>query len=297
MELLGNRLAVAPIDTIPLHNVLDIATGKPNRISDEQRTDRSTGTGVWAIEFGTPSSLKTRCKATYKQPSADSHPSTHVVGTDLSPIQPVYVPPNCTFEVDDAEDEWLFRTPFSYIHARAILSCFKDPLHVIQSAYNALSPGGILEFQDPQFPFDFADPQPPDDSPYVRWQKLILESGEKSGKPLTNAPRYEGWFKEAGFVDVHVEKFLIPTGPWHEDQRLKKLGGWQLMNWLEAVDAITPRFLSRLGWEIEESRVLVAQVRDEFLKGKIKPYCDFWCVWGRKPELKANDVEDGAGYA
>jgi hypothetical protein len=27
-ELLGNRLAIAPIDTIPLHNVLDIATGE-----------------------------------------------------------------------------------------------------------------------------------------------------------------------------------------------------------------------------------------------------------------------------
>jgi hypothetical protein len=29
-ELLGNRLAIAPIDTIPLHNVLDIATGEPD---------------------------------------------------------------------------------------------------------------------------------------------------------------------------------------------------------------------------------------------------------------------------
>jgi len=31
-ELLGNRLAIAPIDTIPLHNVLDIATGELNLI-------------------------------------------------------------------------------------------------------------------------------------------------------------------------------------------------------------------------------------------------------------------------
>jgi hypothetical protein len=35
-ELFGNQLALAPIDTIPIHNVLDIATG----------------TGVWATEFG-----------------------------------------------------------------------------------------------------------------------------------------------------------------------------------------------------------------------------------------------------
>jgi len=30
MELLDNRLAIAPIDTIPLHNVLDIATDEPD---------------------------------------------------------------------------------------------------------------------------------------------------------------------------------------------------------------------------------------------------------------------------
>jgi hypothetical protein len=39
MELLGNRLTIAPIDTIPLHNVLDIATGEPD-LSD-YRTNKS----------------------------------------------------------------------------------------------------------------------------------------------------------------------------------------------------------------------------------------------------------------
>jgi SAM-dependent methyltransferase len=219
------------------------------------------------------------------QSSADAHPSAHVIGTDLSPIQPIYVPPNCTFEVDDAEDEWLFKEPFSYIHARTVLSCFKEPLNVIRSAYNALSPGGILEFQDPELPFEFADPQPPEDSPFVCWQKLILESGERSGRRFTNVSRYKEWFEEVGLVDVHVEKFFIPTGPWHENPHFRKIGAWQLGNWLEAIDSITPRTLNKLGWEIEESKVLAAQVRDELLKGKIKPYCDFSCVWGRKPEL------------
>jgi hypothetical protein len=93
-------------------------------------------------------------------------------------------------------------------------------------------------------------------------------------------------------VDVHVEKFFIPTGPWHEDKRLRMLGARQLENWLELVDAITPRMLGKLGWTIEETKVLVAQVREEFLKGKIKPYYDFVCVWGRKPESEAKDVED-----
>lgn len=39
--------------------------------------DIATGTGIWAIEF------------------AEEHPGARVVGTDLSPIQPAFVPPNC----------------------------------------------------------------------------------------------------------------------------------------------------------------------------------------------------------
>jgi len=47
-------LARAPIHNIPLHNVLDIATGKTSSDSawDIALTGR-LGTGVWAIEFGT----------------------------------------------------------------------------------------------------------------------------------------------------------------------------------------------------------------------------------------------------
>jgi hypothetical protein len=121
---------------------------------------------------------------------------------------------------------------------------------------------------------------------------LIVESGEKSGRQVTTARRYKDLFQQAGFEDVHVERFFIPTGPWHEDKRLRMIGAWQLENWLEVVEAVTPRMLGRLGWAIEESKVLVAQIRDEFLKGKVKPYCDFVCVWGRKPKLEVNDIEE-----
>ncbi len=48
--------------------------------------DGGTGTGIWAIEF------------------ADEFPSAHVIGTDLSPIQPGWIPPNLQFEIDDLKD-------------------------------------------------------------------------------------------------------------------------------------------------------------------------------------------------
>ena len=50
--------------------------------------DIGTGTGIWAIDM------------------ADLYPSAVVTGTDLSPTQPSWVPPNVRFEVDDFKDEW-----------------------------------------------------------------------------------------------------------------------------------------------------------------------------------------------
>lgn len=43
--------------------------------------DVGTGSGIWAMDF------------------ADQFPSTSVVGTDISPIQPAWVPPNLRFEI------------------------------------------------------------------------------------------------------------------------------------------------------------------------------------------------------
>lgn len=219
-----------------------------------------------------------------------------MVGTDLSPIQPQHVPPNCSFEVDDAEDEWLFKRKFSYVHARATVTCFKDFPHIVQSAFRALAPGGFLEFQDPTFPLVFADPQPPPDSPFARWQRLIVEAGVKAGRQWADPRNYKRWFEDAGFEAVAEEKFFISMGAWCEDPRAREIGKWNLANWLEGMEAITPRSMSRLGWSAEESKVLVAQVREEFRKGGLKPYTDYWCVWGRKPLAKTggDDVAEPA---
>jgi len=46
--------------------------------------DIATGTGKWAVEMG------------------DEFPNAHIIGIDLSPIQPPVVPPNVEFYVEDA---------------------------------------------------------------------------------------------------------------------------------------------------------------------------------------------------
>lgn len=88
-----------------------------------------------------------------------------MIGTDLSAIQPNPRIPNCTFIKDDAEEDWVFHSKhpegapaceglcehpimFDYVHFRAMFTCFNDPIKVMKSAYENLSPGGWVEFQE-----------------------------------------------------------------------------------------------------------------------------------------------------
>ena len=61
-------------------------------VDDPQEVlDLGTGTGIWCIDM------------------ADKYPSAQIIGTDLSPVQPSWVPPNCNFQVDDFDQEWYGR--------------------------------------------------------------------------------------------------------------------------------------------------------------------------------------------
>jgi len=58
---------------------------------------------------------------------ADEHPSAEVIGVDLSPIQPPFVPSNCKFEIDDISKEWTYpENHFDFIHIRTMTGCVPD---------------------------------------------------------------------------------------------------------------------------------------------------------------------------
>jgi hypothetical protein len=78
---------------------------------------------------------------------ANLHPDVQVIGTDLSPIQPDYIPVNCVFYMDDATHDWSFHQRFDYIHVRALTFGIADWDKFVDQAYNYLQPGGFIELQ------------------------------------------------------------------------------------------------------------------------------------------------------
>ncbi|KAK0127882.1 hypothetical protein ONS96_007382 [Cadophora gregata f. sp. sojae] len=248
---LNGELYNAPLKDIPggIHNVLDIATG----------------TGIWAIEF------------------AHQFPSANVLGTDLSPIQPDFAPPNCRFEVDDAEDPWLFPDPFSYIHGRALATCFKSHLPVITSAFRALKPGGYLELQDCIVPFRCID-DTLRGTALETWVGLIMEGTRRLGKDWTRVRRYRDMMCEVGFVDVVERRFEWPVGTWARGEKMKTLGLWYREDLLAGLQGFTVAVLTRaLGMSGEEVELLLVRVREDIRSNKIHVYIPVRVVYGRKP--------------
>ncbi|KAI1138507.1 S-adenosyl-L-methionine-dependent methyltransferase [Hypoxylon sp. FL0543] len=248
---IGNKLNIAPLPGDP-RRVLDIATG----------------TGIWAIEF------------------AVQHPDSHVIGTDLSPIQPQFlpssVPENCRFEIDDAEDEWTFGESFDYIHGRALMSCFNDPAAVVRQASDNLAPGGILEFQDAQFPMNYIGDRPTGSALY-RWNNLMVEGVARLGRSWSNVRNYHRYFEEAGLENIVEKSFYWPTSPWAKGQYFKTVAAYFQEDMLAGLEAMSLKVLGVLDMSPDQVREFVEEVKKDLRNTNIHAYLTVTYIYGYKP--------------
>ncbi|KAK0620495.1 S-adenosyl-L-methionine-dependent methyltransferase [Immersiella caudata] len=226
-ELLGDSLHLCPFRSgnTPV-NILDVCCG----------------TGIWTIDV------------------ADEYPNCIVKGADLAPIQPSWVPPNASFEMDDMRLPWTFRPEsFNLIHTRSTIhtGCWGDfKTEAIQEAFGALQPGGWLECQEFGSLVKCDDGSLPVDSALATWARDASLAASQAGRPRDVADRMRQWFKEVGFVDVHEVRYKLPIGGWTKDARLAYLGKfwWLLMN--EGLDALSTRLFSEvLCWDEAQTKV------------------------------------------
>ena len=269
--LMDSKLAWAPLDGAPA-NVLDIATG----------------TGAWAIEF------------------ARQHAGSHVVGTDLSAIQPggdAHGVANVSFIKEDSEDaEWLFGTPFDYVHVRMTLTCFRDPRVVVRKAFDNLVPGGWLEFQDFWPEVSCLDDSRADrrgDALRTYWGKVV-EGYAATGIDIMVARSYGAWLAEAGFVDVRSEAIPLPGNPWPDDAKFKHLGRWQQVNQTRILGdrndgGVVAKVLKAAGMSTDEIADLAVRVKAEIPDRDFHWFWTAYVVYGRKPAAAEREAAPDPG--
>lgn len=249
-RLINNRLFLAPINPDG-KRILDIGTG----------------TGIWAIQMG------------------DEYPNVEqIVGNDLSPIQPSWVPPNVKFIVDDVEKDWMESAPYDYIHCRYMAGSIRDWPRLIQQCYDNLKPGGWLELQESVNTLYSEDESLKADSYMVKMMDGLKEACLRIGQTMDPAPEFEKWVGEAGFGAVHTMKFKLPIGSWPKDARLKECGSFMRVNFVEGVEGFTAAlFGDVLGWEQSDIEELNAGVKRESLRKDIHPIFDVLVVAAQKP--------------
>ncbi|KXX76733.1 Malonyl-[acyl-carrier protein] O-methyltransferase [Madurella mycetomatis] len=249
LMLLGEELSISPIGN-NMRSILDLGTG----------------TGIWAMDV------------------ADKFPDAHVIGVDISPIQPEFTPPNCSFQIDDIEEDWTWRHPFDFIFARHLAGCIRDLRGIINRSYRALKPGGYLEMHEFDYTAHCDDGTLKKDSWLARWAQLNNTAAEKIGRPTDFAPRLKQVFVEAGFEDVQATIKRCPTNDWPRDKILKEIGCFTfetLGNELESISLA--RFKRGLDWGYDSTVVLCAMARRDFLNRGVHAYFKFHVVSGRKP--------------
>lgn len=71
---------------------------------------------------------------------ADAYPSASIMGTDLSPIQPKWLPPNARMFVEDCEGpEWMHGQGFDLVHFRGMAGILRDIDAMVLNAYRLVS--------------------------------------------------------------------------------------------------------------------------------------------------------------
>ncbi|UKZ55351.1 hypothetical protein TrVGV298_009172 [Trichoderma virens] len=239
----------------------------------QEMLDIGTGTGIWTIEMG------------------DRFPSAHILGIDLSPIQPDWLPPNVRFMVDDVESPWLHpRNHFDYIHSRHTVMAVRDWMKLFRRAVEHLKIGGWIELQEihhtPKSALAGGNGELPSDHPVARFWKHVTDGLAALGIDLdaVSDGRLSDMMHRAGFTNVTERVLHVPIGTWPKNKVLKTVGLYWRTILLDGLQAIALGPLTRgLGWNREQVELLLIEVRRAYFDNAPLMYMPFHVIYGQKP--------------
>ncbi|RMJ08109.1 hypothetical protein BHE90_013177 [Fusarium euwallaceae] len=249
--LMDGKLFLAPIGDYP-----------------QKIVDLGTGVGLWA------------------QDMAENFPSARVIGTDLSPIQPHWTPPNVEFRVEDLEDEnrpWTrIYADADLIHIRALLQTLRKPRQLIQRSFDELRPGGWIEIHEVISRVSSEDGTA-DDHPMNKFYDLV-ESHFTAiyGWNLSFSNQIAETLEEVGFTNINTRCQATPIGRWHSEAKKREIGIFTQNITEDWIAAILGR-PDTMGLSEEEADELGHSVFEAFGNPRIHAQLRWVDFWAQKP--------------
>lgn len=221
-----------------------------------------TGTGDWAIAV------------------AERYPRAEVIALDITTsFHPASGPPNVTFELDDAQDEWTDTEPFDFIHIRGLAGAFSNWGAIYGEVSKHLRPGGCFEIADSGM---VRLTNEPSHSYLSIFNSAIQSAAEKAGTPLGSDHLKKSVLENAGLSVVKSKTFDVPLGIWSPDPRKKVQGKMALISTLEGLEATSLRLLTRhMGWKEGDVRDVCEKVKEEVMAPGANAYLPLQFVVGR----------------
>ncbi|KAJ4414997.1 hypothetical protein N0V85_002905 [Neurospora sp. IMI 360204] len=183
--------------------------------------------------------------------------------------------------------EWTFKPDhFDYVHIRFLNGAIPDWAELYKQAYRVCKPGGWIEHLDAS-----AVPVSNDDSiakgsALEQYGILFKEAGKRLGLTQTTAEDnlQENGLKAAGFVNLTVKEFKMPTSPWPQDQNLKDVGLFASTAVSGDIEGIVQYVCGNvMGWSQEEMAICTAHLRKELKDKSIHGYWRCKLVYAQKP--------------
>jgi SAM-dependent methyltransferase len=189
-------------------------------------------------------------------------------------LQELRVPPNCQFQIDDAEQDWTFEPDsFDFIHCRDMYTGIRNFEKFIKQCYVHTKPGGWIEISS-VYPSPRADDNTlPPGAAIKELSGSFHEISKRMGADTDFQLKLKGWFEEVGLENVTEEVFKIPSSPWAKDLAMKKIGAFELMNIVEGAAGFLHRGWTKdFGKSREELEMLVMRLRKELSSNKMHCY-------------------------
>ncbi|GAP90229.1 putative umta methyltransferase family protein [Rosellinia necatrix] len=237
----------------------------------ESILDLGSGTGLWPLEM------------------AVRYPQANILGIDICRIQKTNaVPPNVSFALGNVENPWPIPAgSVDFLHARGLAGGVTDWPVIFRQAYEALRPGGLLEWTEIAIQiFDF-DKDFGDSELCPSFLNLWRELSKRNNIDFTPSPNGPFWLVEAGFESIAQRTEILPIGNWAQDEKLKTRQA--IMNEIcnEHFENHCGLLFTKCGWTREEFDAVAPTFFSDLNAESKKPYTTVVFTTARKPRIEA----------